>query len=392
MSKNDDHKQRTKLVHIGRSPTKFGGAVNPPIQRASTLLAADMKNLYGGPKSLYGRMGVGVHDTLKEALCVLENAKNCTLTPNGLSSCSLAMASLVKAGDHIIVSDSVYGPTRRFCLSYLKRMGVETTFISPRITGPQLEATIQSNTALIFLEMPGSLTFELHDLDAIVAIAKANDIPTALDNTWGAGIFFKPLDHGVDISTQALTKYVIGHSDGFGGAVLCNSHDIAKKMTQTADDWGLSMSPDDAYLAQRGIRSLELRMTHQGASGLTVAEFLKNHPRVQKLHHPACAGHPDHDKWQHYYSGTAGLFSFEVDAQFSDQLDHFYEALTLFGFGFSWGGFESLLIPCDPQLRRDASPEWKQKTRGPLMRINIGLEDPSDLIADLDSALNAMVS
>lgn len=381
-------KQSTRLVHAGRSATAFNGAVNPPIQRASTLLAQTASGLYGLKKSLYGRMGVGVHDALKEGLCELEGADYVQLAANGLNSCALALASVLKTGDHLIVTDSVYGPTRRFSEEYLGRMGVETSFVHPRI-GKGIEQYLRENTRAIFLEMPGSLTFEIHDLEPITQIAKAKDIVTILDNTWGAGVFLKPLDHDIDISVQALTKYVIGHSDGFGGAVMTRSKTLAHQLDQTAQDWGISMSPDDAYLAQRGLRSIALRMRTQGENALKVAEFLKFHDATEAVFHPALPDHPDHSLWKKYFSGSSGLFSFCLARAPDEKLDVFFDSLELFGFGFSWGGFESLMIPCDPQIKRSHSPEWAKENHGPLVRLSIGLEDPEDLIADLQTALSA---
>lgn len=385
---SDDHKRETRLIHAGRNSAAFGGTVNPPIQRASTILAEQASGLYSGPKSLYGRMGLQVHDALKAGLCELENATHCQLAANGLNSCALALSSVLESGDHLIASDSIYGPTRRFCESYLARMGVETTFLHPR-AGRDISQYAKENTRAIFLEMPGSLTFELHDIEPIVAFAQSKDIITILDNTWGAGILFRPLEHGIDMSLQALTKYVIGHSDGFGGAVMTRSPALAIKLERTAQDWGISMSPDDAYLAQRGIRSLSLRMQTQGASSLKVAAHLESHPMISKVLHPALPNHPDYSLWKKYYDGPAGLFGFCLQPMTDNATSIFLETLNLFGFGFSWGGFESLMIPCDPQLHRSVSPEWDSGNHGPLIRVSIGLENPHDLIADLDAALSA---
>ena len=381
-------KTSTRLVHAGRDADAFKGKVNPSIERASTILAKDVSGLYGQTKSLYGRMGLETHDVLKTGLCELENASHAQLAGNGLNACALALASCVGAGDHIIASDSIYGPTRRFCEDYLQRMGVETSFVPPNF-GTDIQNHIRENTKVIFLEMPGSLTFELHEIDPIVEAARSRGITTIMDNTWGAGISCRPLDLGVDISVQALTKYVIGHSDGFGGAAMTNSASLAAMLQRTANDWGISMSPDDCYLAQRGLRSLALRMKTQGESSLRLAEFLDAHPSVQAVLHPALPCHPDHDLWKKYFTGTAGLFSFCLAPVSEAALNTFFETLTLFGFGFSWGGFESLIIPCDPQLKRTSSPYWTSGTHGHLIRVSVGLEDPDDIISDMSAALSA---
>ncbi len=389
MSSEDDE-LNTRMIHAGRSATRFGGTVNPPIQRASTILAPNMDGLYGGTKSLYARMGTSVHESLAEGLCALENASHTQLAANGLNACSLALASVLNAGDHLIASDSIYGPTRRFCEKFLSRMGVQTSFIHPRTSADELEALLRENTRGIFLEMPGSLTFELHDIKGITKLARERDLITILDNTWAAGVFFKPLDHDVDISVQALTKYVIGHSDGFGGAVMTKRKDLANKIKSTAEEWGITMSPDDAYLAQRGLRSLALRMNSQGEAALDLARFLEAHPAIERVFHPGLASHEDHDIWTSCFSGAAGLFSFTLKPVSDDALKRFFGALTLFGFGFSWGGFESLMIYCDPQLRRTESPEWAADAHGPLIRVSVGLEDPNDLQADLEQALASL--
>lgn len=385
MSDRDTH-LHTRLVHSGRSASRFGGTVNPPIQRASTILAESASDLYGLPKSLYGRMGMAAHDTLCEALCELEGASHAQLASNGLNACAMSLASVLDAGDHLIASDSIYGPTRRFCERFLSRMGVETSFVHPRSTD-QIAEAIRENTRAIFLESPGSLTFEFTDIDPVVELARSRNITTILDNTWGAGIFCKPLDFGIDISVQALTKYVIGHSDGFGGAVMTRSRKLTAQIEATAQDWGVSMSPDDAYLAQRGIRSLALRMKTQGEAALLIARHLNAHPAIEAVLHPALETSPDHQTWKKYFSGSSGLFGFCLKPGSTETLNRFFDKLTLFGFGFSWGGFESLMIPCDPQLKRCCSPEWDQYNHGPLIRVSIGLEDPADLIADLDQAL-----
>ena len=388
MTKGPSQKLSTKLVHAGRSASSFGGMVNPPIEKASTLLAPDSDGLYSGSRSLYGRMGMRTQSALIDGLNALENAAHTQLASCGLNACSLALASVVGSGDHLIASDSIYGPTRRFCEKFLKRMGVETDFFNPRDLD-QLKGLIRPETKAIFLEAPGSLTFELHDLSAIVDLAAENEIITLLDNTWGAGVFLKPLDWGVSISIQALTKYVIGHSDGFGGAVMTNDKRLAHQIDLTAQEWGISMPPEDAYLAARGLRSLPLRIESQGRKGIEIANWLEAHPKIDRVFHPALTSHPDHAIWQKYFSGAAGLFSFTLKPEFKGRDKPFYDAIQLFGFGFSWGGFESLMIPCDPQLRRTETPEWNE-ARGPLVRVNIGMEDSSDLIADLEQALDTL--
>ncbi|MAP95517.1 MAG: cystathionine beta-lyase [Ponticaulis sp.] len=377
---------KTSLVHAGRSATRFNGAVNPPIKRASTILAKHPDELYAGPKSLYGRLGTEVHDVLIDGLKALETAEFVQLSANGLSACSMAMASCVTAGDHFLLTDAAYGPTRRFVQRHLKKMGVSHTIFDPRISASELEALIRPETKAVFFESPGSLTFELSDIEALLPVCRAHELVTIADNTWGAGICYHPLKLGFDLSVQALTKYVIGHSDGFGGMVATNRSDLARKLKETAEDWGMTISPDDAYLAQRGLRTLHNRIKAQGKSSVELATWLEAHPQVQQVMHPALPSHPDHHIWKRDFDGTAGLFGFCLKE--TDQTK-IYEALTsldLFGFGFSWGGFESLILPCEPQLKRTQSPKWKQP-HGYLLRINTGLESTEDLIGDLDRFL-----
>lgn len=391
MSEDNKHSQSTRLVHAGRSKNAFKGTVNPPIQRASTILAESVDDLYGGP-SLYGRMGLEVHQTLKDGLVALENASHVQLAQNGLNACALALASVVETGNHVLISDSVYGPTRRFCERFLARMGVGVSFFSPRIDAVGLQALVERNTVAALFEQPGSLTFELHDIEALLPECQKAGLTTLIDNTWGAGVSFKPLDHGFDISIQALTKYIIGHADGFGGAIMSATSKTGQKVEMTATEWGISQSPDDAYLAQRGLRSLPTRYTQSGQSSLTVANWLSRHPAVKHVLHPALPSHPDHHIWKRDFDGTAGLFSIVLHPMSDEAWRKFFSSLTLFGFGFSWGGFESLMIPCAPQLKRSEALDLSDEEQQFLIRLSIGLEAPQDLIGDLEAAFENAAS
>lgn len=375
----------TRLVHtrLGRMQPE---TVNPPVERASTVLIRDPGKLYG-TKPTYGRMGLTVHRELEAALCTLEGAETARLTPNGLAANALAIAALVSAGDHVLISDSLYGPTRRFCQRRLSRMGVEATPFPPRI-GSGIGDMIRPNTRAIYLESPGSLTFEVHDTPAIVEVARARGVRTVMDNTWSAGMFHKPLALGVDVSVQALTKYAVGHADAFGGAVMCRDPDIAQLVEACAEDWGSTLGPDEAYLALRGLRTLATRLTQHEATALTLAEWLRTRPEVADVLHPALPQHPDHALWRRDFTGSSGLFGLVLHPQPDGAVDRFLGALDLFGMGFSWGGFESLVLPCDPQLRREPG-DWTEHRPGPLIRLHAGLEAVEDLIADLDRALSA---
>lgn len=372
----------TRLIH-NRKGNPERRTVNPPVERASTVLLPDRQSLYGGGTG-YGRMGLSVHRELEAALCELEGGKYARLTPSGLSACAVAIASVVEAGDHVLLSDSVYGPTRRFCEKRLPTMGVSATRFNPR--DPEaLKAAITPETRLIVLESPGSLTFEISDTPAIVEIARKAGITTVMDNTWGAGVFHRPLDLGVDISLQALTKYVVGHADAFGGAVVTNDKKHAVAIEALTEDWGISLGPDDAYAALRGTRTLGTRLKAHEASALEIANWLEKQDDVSLVIHPALPNHPDHEIWKRDFSGSCGLFGFLLDAPEDAHVDAFLSALKLFKMGFSWGGFESLIIPCDEQLTR-LPEDWTQARQGRLVRLHAGLEDPADLVADLAHA------
>lgn len=379
-------KDETKIIHTrsGRGPIE---TVNPPVERGSTVLLPTREILYGDGK-VYGRMGLTVQRELEAALCILENAAHCRLAANGLQSVALALGAVVTSGDHLLVSDSVYGPSRRYCERRLAAMGVEATRFNPLI-GAELEALIRDNTKAILLESPGSLTFDIMDTPAITKVARAHKLITLFDNTWGVGCLHKPLDLGVDIVMQALTKYPVGHADAMGGAVLTNSARLANKVAMCSEDWGISLGPDEAYLALRGLRSLATRLKQHEAGGYAVANWLETRPEVDCVLHPGLPSHPEHALWQRDFTGANGLFGFILNATPEAALDRFLEAMTLFGMGFSWGGYESLLIPCDDQLNRIDGDRIHDRA-GPLIRVHVGLEDPADLIADLDQAFAAM--
>ncbi len=382
-------KDNTRLIHIR---TKRAGinTVNPPVERGSTVLISTREELYGDGK-VYGRMGLMVQRELEAALCALEHAEHARLTSNGLQACALSIGSIVRSGDHVLIADCLYGPSRRFNLRRLSAMGVSATQFSARATMDELERLIQPNTKAIVVESPGSLTFEILDLPAIVKLAHAHKLLVVADNTWGAGLLHRPLDLGVDICVQALTKYAIGHSDSMGGAVLTNSKQLATRIANCSEDWGIALAPDDAYVALRGLRTLETRLKQHEAGAFEVANWLTMRSEVANVLHPGLPSHPDHALWQRDFSGANGLFGVVLETISDAQLDAFLESLKLFKMGFSWGGYESLLIPCDEQLKRLPSDPIHNRP-GPLLRLHVGLEAPEDLIADLDQAFAVMAS
>lgn len=382
--------EETRLIHSGlASPTGKPPAktVGPAIQKGSTVLLPNAASLYDDDAYVtYGRQGLAAHEALRAALCELENAKGVELYPSGVAALSGAMLAVLKAGDEVLVVDTIYKPTRRFCDHVLKRFGVATRYYDPRTSPEDLIGGASDATRLIVLESPGSLSFEVQDLPAIAALAKARGILTLADNTWGAGYLLKPLDLGIDIAVQALTKYVGGHSDVFMGSAAASDPKLARALCDGVLHLGWAVSPEDAYQMLRGLRTLPTRLTRHGASGLTVAAWLRDQPQVRQVLHPALPGAPDHELWARDYKGACGLFGFVLNPAPNAAVDAFLDTLKVFGLGFSWGGFESLAISCDPQLKtRKFHPDYG----GPLMRLHIGLEHPDDLIADLKGGLEA---
>lgn len=377
----------TRLIHAGRTPDALARTVGPPIQKGSTVLLPDAAALYDDTHHLtYGRAGLSAQTALQDALCELEGAAGVTLYPSGVAALSGAMLAVLKAGDEVLVVDNVYKPVRRFCDQVLQRFGVGVSYFDPRTPPEALVGEASDATRLILMESPGSLSFEMQDLPRIARLARARGILTAADNTWAAGLLFRPLAHGVDLSIQALTKYVGGHSDVFMGSVAASDPTLVRKLADGINHLGWAVSGEDAYAMLRGLRTLPTRLEKQGAGGLEVAAWLRDQPEVAALYHPALAGCPDHDLWARGFSGACGLFGFALKPAPQPAIDAFLDALQLFGLGFSWGGFESLAIWCDPQFR-------VRKTRrdygGPMIRLHVGLEAPGDLIADLRRGLDA---
>jgi cystathionine beta-lyase len=371
----------TRLAHAGRDAARSERGVNPAVHRATTLLFDDTDTLYHAPKT-YALDGMAVQEALCAALIAIEGGAGATLAPSGLAACTLAILTVARAGSEILVVDSVYKPTRVFCDGMLARLGVSVRYYDPRI-GAGIEALIHNRTCAVFLESPGSLTFELQDAPAIVAVARAHKIPSIIDNTWSAGIYFKPFEHGLDISLHALSKYQAGHADAFMGAVLGATPEWAKRIAGAYKQLGLFASPDDAFLVLRGLRTLWVRLERQSASALQIASWLEGQPQVARVLHPALESSPDHAIWKRDFHGASGLFAFELKRAKPERVAAMLESLTLFGLGFSWGGYESLAIPCDPQIMRTASG----RPEGVVIRLSIGLEHPGDLIADLSQAL-----
>jgi cystathionine beta-lyase len=381
-------KRDTRLIHGVRHDPEapLAVTVGPPIQRGSTVLLADSAALKDYGQVSYGRHGLASHAALQEALAEMEGAAHVALYPSGLAAVTGALLAVLKIGDEVLVADSIYRPTRRFCDTTLKRFGVTTRYFDVSLSADDLLALAGPATRLIVLESPGSLTMDMQDIPAIAKAAKARGVLTAIDNTWGAGLIFKPLEHGVDISIQALTKYVGGHSDVFMGSAAAVDETICRQLEAGQLEIGWAVSPDDAYAMLRGLRTLGTRLDRHGANGIEVAAWLTDQPQVLQVLHPALPGAPGHELWKRDFTGACGLFSFVLKPGSPKALDVFLDTLTLFGLGYSWGGFESLAIPCDPQL---TSRNHRRDYEGPMVRLHIGLEAPADLIADLANALAA---
>lgn len=377
----------TRLIRAGKTSGPLAQTVGPPIQKGSTVLLPDAASLYDDTGRLtYGRAGLAAQAALQEALAVLEGAVGVCLYPSGISAIAGALLAVLKAGDEVLVTDNCYKPVRRLCDNVLQRFGVGVSYFDPGEAPDALVGRASDAVRLILMESPGSLSFEMQDARRIAELARARGILTALDNTWGAGLIYKPLEHGVDLAIQALTKYVGGHSDVFMGSVAARDPGLVRRLIDGVHNMGWAVSGEDAYAMLRGLRTLPVRMARHGESGLKVAAWIKDQPEVAALYHPALPGCPDHELWARDYRGACGLFGFALRPAPQPAVDAFLDTLSLFSLGFSWGGFESLAIWCDPQLK---VRRHRRDYGGPLMRLHVGLEDPDDLIADLRKGLDA---
>jgi cysteine-S-conjugate beta-lyase len=384
-SKDAARGPNTRLVALGRSPSEQYGFVNTPVYHGSTVLYDSADDLFANRiRYSYGRRHSPTIDALTSAMTDLEGAAGTVLAPSGLAAVTTGILAAVSAGDHMLVADSVYHPMRHFCDGLLKRLGVEVTYYDPLIGGG-ISELMQPNTRAVFTESPGSLTFEVQDIPAIAEAAHAAGALVLLDNTWATPLYFDALAHGVDISIQAGTKYVSGHADVLIGSVSANK-DAWPRLRDTHGDLGLSVGPDDIYLALRGLRTMGVRLARHHQSGVEVARWLKERPEIARVMHPALEDDPGHALWKRDFTGACGLFGIELRPVGREQVKTFLDTLSLFGMGYSWGGFESLIVPFDTSKGRTLPSPFE----GPTFRIHIGLEDVSDLTADLDAALNTL--
>jgi cystathionine beta-lyase len=378
---------RTRLISSATRRGQGRRPVNPPIERASTMLsdrAEAIRDDADGPT--YGLDGGSAARQLRAALADLEGASDAFIVPSGLAAVTVPLLALTRPGDEVIATDAVYGPSRRFLARYQAARGVTTRFLPADTDAAGLIAALGDRTRLVLMESPASLTFEMIDVAAVASACRERGVLTMLDNTWGAGLAFKPLAHGVDVSVQALTKYVSGHSDVLMGGIAANASACLRTVADTIEDLGWHVSPDDAWLALRGLRTLPLRYAEQGRSGLMVAEWLQARPEVARVLYPPLPGSVGHDLWKRDFTGAASLMGVVLNGGSGAAARAFLDALTLFGIGYSWGGFESLITHETHQMAyRDQPPALE----GELIRLHIGLEDPADLIADLENGFAA---
>ncbi|WP_414831825.1 cystathionine beta-lyase [Afifella sp. YEN Y35] len=390
-SSGSQPRPETLLSRLGR-PLAHPGPVNMPLHRASTIVFDTLEDLEAAKSArfdkgtlFYGRFGTPDVFAFEEAIATLSEGYGTVAVPSGLAACVLPLVAFLKPGDHVLVTDSVYEPARTSLSAFIARSGVEVSYFDPR-AGENIADAMRPNTRLVYLESPGSLTFEVQDLPAIAAVARAHGALTMCDNTWASPLFMKPLALGVDLVVEAATKYVVGHSDAMIGTVTAACEEHHRLLRQAANWLGYRISPDDVYLAARGLRTLGVRLERHYRTGLALAEWLESQPQVRRVLHPALASHPDHALWRRDFSGASGLFAIELDATKAGATA-FVEALQLFSQGFSWGGFESLVLLTDPGHARTAT-RWEAE--GSLVRLYAGLEDADDLKADLKSGLDRL--
>jgi len=383
----EDDKPETRIVSQGRMSDTHFGVVNTPVYRASTILYPDLAAIKANSQPYtYGRRGTPSTQSFEDAISSLEGAARTVSVTSGVQAIGLAILSVCSAGDHLLMVDSCYEPTRTFCDRTLKRFGVQTSYYAP---DDDITAHLKPNTKAVFCESPGSLTFEVQDIPAIAKAAHAHDngsggASVLMDNTWATPLFFQPLSHGVDLSIQAATKYVGGHADVMLGYVAANqSH--AGRLHQTHGDLGLYASGDDCFLGLRGLRTLAVRLARHQETGLALARWLQARPEVARILHPGLPGDPGHDLWKRDFSGSCGLFGVILKPVSEARLAAFVDGLQHFGIGYSWGGFESLIVPA--HIRRTVRPF---QAEGPVLRIHAGLEDPDDLIADLEKGFERL--
>lgn len=384
-------KKDTRLLHAGRNPRDNFGIVNPPVYHASTVTFPTVAAMHEADKKptegvFYGRMGTPTTQAFEASVATLEGTDRCIAVQCGLAAIVGSILAFVKSGDHILVTDSVYFPTKKFCNTMLAKFGVKTTYYDPMI-GAGIKDLMQENTKIVFTEAPGSLTFEIQDIPAISKVAHNHNALVMIDNTWAAGYYFDAFEKGCDISIQAATKYIGGHSDVMLGTISMRE-ELYKKVKTSVYSLGYCAAPDDCYLAMRGLRTLPVRMARHQENALLLANWLKTRPEVKKVLHPAFEDCPGHDIWKRDFTGASGLFSIVLQDNYTSKaVAAMLDDLSYFPMGYSWGGYESLIIPFDPKGARQATT-WDEK--GPCLRIHAGQEDIDDLLEDLQAGFERL--
>jgi cystathionine beta-lyase len=381
-------KQATRITHAGRHPAAHYGMVNTPVYHASTVLFETLAEFDAAepdpPSVRYGRFGTPTHFSFETAVAELEGAYGAISTCSGLAAIAIALLGVLKAGDHLLVADNVYAPTRKLCNGFLTRFGVETEYFDPLLSAGELAPRFRANTRALFVEAPGSSTFEIPDVPALAGLARERGVSVIADNTWATPLYFDAFGHGIDFSVHAATKYIVGHSDVMLGVVNCRDEQHYQLARQAMVALGYCAGPDDVYLGTRGLRTLAQRLPVHEANGLALANWLAEQPAIARVFHPARADHPQHHLWQRDFTGASGLFSIELTPGDRQQLAKLIDGLEFYGLGASWGGYESLALPVDPAPIRTATT-WQ--TTGPMVRIHAGLEHIDDLIEDMAAGL-----
>jgi cystathionine beta-lyase len=390
---SDERKYRpaTRVAHLGRDPRKFMGAVNTPVFRASTILFPTVAALERAARGelrdelTYGLHGLPTVRDFQSAIAALEGGHAALAVPSGLTATTLPLLALAHPGDHVLVTDNVYGPTRRFCDNHLRRLGVDVSYFDP-LAGAALERDFRADTKLVFAESPGSLTFEVSDIRAFADVAHARGATLVIDNSWATPLGFRAFDHGADVSVHAATKYIGGHSDVLLGAIVATEAAFAP-LYRLWTDMGIAPSSDDCFLGLRGLRTLAVRMERHRDNALAIARFLATRPEVREVIYPALPGSRGHELWKRDFSGASGLFAVVLQPVDKSRVDAMLDGMRIFAMGWSWGGYESMIIPTWPERARTAT-RWSPG--GPCLRLAVGLEDAEDLVADLEAGLSRL--
>jgi cystathionine beta-lyase len=391
--------EATRIVHAGRDPKEQGWMVNPPIYQSSTIVFPTLKDLIYAERGYsnndlvepyelkYGRYGTQTNFALEKAIAEIDGGYNSFVTSSGAAAINTALVAFLKQGDHMLLVDNVYSPTRSFADKFLKKLGIETTYYDPKI-GEDIKKLIKKNTKVIFLESPGSLSFEIQDVPAICKVAKKMGVVTIVDNSWASGIYFKPLEHGADVVVTALTKYINGHSDTMMGAITVQEKHF-RVMYEAFRYMAVTAAPFSSYMVQRGMRTTKIRMDHCFKSALELAQWLEARPEVEKVLYPALESDESHKLWKRDFTGAAGLFTIILDRKYSNEsLARMVDKLHYYAMGYSWGGYESLILPIDPSGVRSVT-KWAHSNKT-CLRINVGLEDIRDLKDDLEAGFKRL--